>query len=197
MLATRNLGKIHEIKNMLRGMPIKILTYDGFADLKEVREDGKTLKENAIKKAVAVARHTGFVSLADDSGLFVNALNGAPGVTSARFAGEHCSYEDNNRKLLKMLGEYPPSKRGARFCCVLALAVPGGRIKTVQGVLKGWIGFELKGRHGFGYDPVFVVPSYEQTLAQLGLKIKNKISHRSLALEKAKPLIKKLLMGIL
>jgi XTP/dITP diphosphohydrolase len=193
VLATKNRDKIKEIKHLLRGLKVKILSIEDYPDLPEVHEDGETLRDNAIKKAVTIAAYTGKWALADDTGLAVAALDGAPGVYSARFAGPGCKYIDNNRKLLSMLDTMPKSKRKAQFTCVIALADPRGKVHSVSGVINGYIGTEMKGRHGFGYDPVFVVPEFGKTFAQLGLKTKNQISHRGKALEKIKKVIKRMI----
>lgn len=190
VLATRNKDKIKEIKNILAGLKVKILSEQDFPEMPEVEEDGMTLKENAVKKAKEIAAYTGKWALADDTGLEVKALDGAPGIYSARFAGPDCNYSDNNKKLLSLLNDLPRSKRRAQFKCVIALAGPGRQIKTAQGVINGYIGFKAEGKHGFGYDPIFVVPEYNKTFAQLGLRVKNKISHRALALAKMKKVIK-------
>lgn len=192
VLATRNEDKIKEIKKVLNGPPIKFCTLKNFSWLLKINEDGKTLKENAIKKARTVACLTGKIALADDSGLEVKALNGAPGVYSSRFAGKGCSYADNNRKLLILMRRVNEKKRNALFRCVIALAFPNGKIKTVEGKIKGSISKRILGRYGFGYDPVFLVPKYGKTFAQLGPKIKNKISHRAQALQKIKKVISEL-----
>ncbi len=189
VLATRNKDKIREIKNILRGLPVKLFSVQDYPGTPEVEEDGKTLQENAIKKAATIARFTGKWALADDTGLEVAALDGAPGVYAARFAGPDCRYIDNNRKILRLMVGLPRSRRRAQFKCVIALADPKGKTKTVLGIINGYIGLEMKGKHGFGYDPVFVVPEYNKTFAQLGLKTKNKISHRALALEKMKKVL--------
>ena len=193
VLATKNKDKIKEIRHILKDLKIKIFSIKDYPDLPEVREDGETLRDNAIKKAVTIAGYTGKWALADDTGLEVAALDRAPGVYSARFAGPECKYIDNNKKILKLLGDLPQKKRKAQFKCVIALADPKGKSRTVLGVINGYIGFDLKGKHGFGYDPVFMVPEYGKTFAQLGLKTKNKISHRAKALEKIKKVIKKMI----
>ncbi|MDA7857969.1 XTP/dITP diphosphatase [bacterium] len=189
VLATRNKDKVKEIKEILNLKGIKFLSLDDFPDAPEVIEDGETLEENAIKKAETASGFTGKISLADDSGLEVEALNGAPGVRSSRFAGENCTYNDNNQKLLKFMKETPDDKRKAEFRCVAAISKPGMETKTVEGKLKGIIAKELRGNTGFGYDPVFIIPEYGKTIAELGLEIKNKISHRARALSKAKKLL--------
>jgi len=192
VLATQNKDKIREIKHILRGLPVKLFSVEDYPDMPEVIEDGKTLKENAVKKAVTIARFTGKWALADDTGLEVAALDGAPGVYAARFAGPDCKYIDNNKKILRLLAGLPRSKRSAQFKCVIALADPKGKTKTVLGVIRGYIGTEMKGKNGFGYDPVFVMPKYGKTFAQLASGTKNKISHRAKALEKMKKVIKKI-----
>jgi len=192
VLATRNEDKIKEIKKILVFLPVEFLSLKQFPHLPKINEDGKILKENALKKAKLVAKLTGKIALADDSGLEVEALNGAPGVFSSRFAGQGCTYAENNRKLLKLMKNVPSEKRNALFRCVLALATPFGKVKTVEGKIKGKISRRILGRYGFGYDPVFIVPSYGKTFAQLGPRIKNKISHRAQALFKIKKVISKM-----
>ncbi|MEK6645433.1 MAG: XTP/dITP diphosphatase [Candidatus Firestonebacteria bacterium] len=192
ILATRNKNKVKEIKNLLKGIKVKIFTVDDFPFLPEVVENGKTLTENAIKKAKTIAKKIHKIALADDSGLEVSMLGGAPGVYSARFSGKGCTYADNNNKLLKLMKNVPINKRNAKFVCVVALAFPDEKIITVEGICKGKIADSSKGKQGFGYDPVFIPKGYNKTYAQLGLKTKNKISHRSLALEK----IKKILLSL-
>ncbi len=191
VLATNNQHKIEEIKNILKDPGIEILTLKDFPGFPLVEETGKSLEENAILKARAIYRFTRTPSLADDSGLEVDALNGAPGVLSSRFAGEHCSYDDNNKKLLRMMAKVPPEKRGAEFVCVVALIKDPNHIATVRGKVRGFIGSKEIGKNGFGYDPVFYLPHLSKTFAQLSLGEKNKISHRALAFAKAKELIQK------
>lgn len=184
VLATRNPHKVREIKNLLLAAPVKLLTLRDFPEVPDVAEDGRTLKANALKKALAAARATKRVSLSDDTGLFVDALKGAPGVRSARFAGENVSYEANNQKLLRLLRGIPLSRRGATFLCVAALAHPSGRVRFFEGKLRGIIAEKERGRGGFGYDPLFYVPAREKRLAQMPLSEKNKISHRARAFRK-------------
>ncbi|MFH1238918.1 MAG: XTP/dITP diphosphatase [bacterium] len=192
VLATHNRDKVKEIKKLLEGLRIKILSADDFPYLPEVEENGRTLRENAIKKAREAAEFTGKIALADDSGLEVEAVNGAPGVCSARFAGENCIYSDNNRKLLRLMKKVPDTKRQATFKCIMALVWPEGKIKTVTGICRGIMARESRGKHGFGYDPVFIVPRYGKTFAELGLDIKNKTSHRAKALAKIRRVLKQL-----
>jgi len=191
VLATNNKHKITEIKNILSDLPVEILTLEDFTSFPKVEETGKTFEENAIIKAQAICGFTRLPSLADDSGLEVDALDGAPGVLSSRFAGEHCSFEDNNRKLLSLMKDIPRERRGAKFLCVVALAKDVNHIVTVKGEVKGIITFEEKGESGFGYDPIFHLPHLNKTFAQLSLEEKNKISHRAQAFAKAKELIQK------
>ena len=191
VLATNNKDKIKEIKRILWGLSAEILTLEDFPGFPKVEETGKTMEENAILKAKIIFRFTHLPSLADDSGLEVEALNGAPGVLSSRFAGEHCSYQDNNRKLLSRMKDVPPEKRGAKFVCVVAIAKGTDEITTVRGEVKGVITTEEKGENGFGYDPVFFIPQLNRTFAQLTIEEKNRISHRAQAFAKAKKLILK------
>ena len=191
VLATNNKHKIREIKNILADLSMEILTLEDFTGFPKVEETGKTFEENAIIKAQAIYQFTGLPSVADDSGLEVDALDGAPGVLSSRFAGEHYSFEDNNRKLLSLMKDIPRERRGAKFICVVALAKDVNHIVTVKGEVKGIITFEEKGENGFGYDPVFYLPHLNKTFAQLSLEEKNKISHRAQAFAKAKELIQK------
>jgi len=188
VLATRNAGKIKEMTAIFSDTGIQFKTADEFG-CPEVVEDGETLEDNARKKAYEVALATQHIAMADDSGLEVAFLDGAPGVISARFAGAKCTYEDNNNKLLKLLKGVPEPHRRARFRSVIALAVPGGATQTVEGHLDGFITDRLRGSDGFGYDPVFLVPDYGQTLAEMGSAMKNKISHRYKALEAMRPIL--------
>jgi XTP/dITP diphosphohydrolase len=186
VLATNNTHKIREIQSILAGMQATILTLQDFPGFVPAEETGTTLEENAILKARTVCEFTGLTSLADDSGLEVDALKGAPGVKSSRFAGEHCSFADNNRKLLRLMERIPTEQRGAKFVCVVAVA---NRITTVRGEICGIITFQEKGENGFGYDPVFLIPELNKTFAQLSMEDKNRISHRAAAFRKAGKLI--------
>lgn len=184
IIGTRNAHKIEEINDKLRGLPSEFKGLDAYPDAPDVVEDGETFLDNACKKAGELAQATGEWVMADDSGLEVDALGGAPGVLSARYAGVHGDYEGNNRKLLSEMAGVPAEKRTARFCCVIALAKPGGGIVfTVEGTMEGLIAEKPKGRHGFGYDPVFYLPDRERTVAELTLEEKNQISHRARAVE--------------
>lgn len=187
ILSSGNPHKVDELKKILGSMEIQILTKDevGQADL-EVIEDGDTLEANALKKARELSDLVEGIVLADDTGLFVDHLDGAPGVYSARFAGEECSYEANNVKLLELLKDVPYEKRSARFKTVIALIDEDKNEYIIEGVCEGRIIEERKGSHGFGYDPLFLPDGYEQTFAELGEEIKNKISHRSRAVNSMK-----------
>ncbi len=194
LLATRNKGKIAEIKEILADFQeIELLSLADFPDLPKIEETGTTFKENAILKAKTIAKLTGHLTLADDSGLTVEYLNGAPGVYSARYAGENATDAENNTKLLKALEGVPWEKRKAAFVCVIALCSPQGECHTCEGRCEGIIALEPKGSYGFGYDPLFYVPAYGKTMAELGSEIKNQISHRAMALKALKPLLKKIL----
>ncbi|MCX6829290.1 MAG: XTP/dITP diphosphatase [candidate division Zixibacteria bacterium] len=190
VLATKNQDKIREITHLLEDLPITILTFKDFLDFPEVEETGETLEENAILKASGIAEFTGFPALADDSGLEVAYLNGAPGVYSSRYAGPGCSYDDNNRKLLGQLHGIPDNKRAARFRTVIAIAWNVKDVETVEGIVDGIIAQEKAGAAGFGYDPVFFYPPAGKTFAQISLEEKNKVSHRGRALLEAREAIK-------
>ena len=190
VLATRNIGKVRELSDMLRHeRGIEVLCMKDFPEAPEVLEDGETYQDNAKKKAVGVAKYSGILALADDSGLEVDALDGAPGVHSARYAGSDASDTDRITKLLAALKDVPENKRTARFRCAVAVAEPGGRANVVVGVCDGSIIREPRGNLGFGYDPVFVPHGCDQTFAELGEQIKNRISHRAKAFRMAQTLI--------
>jgi len=190
VLATTNPDKQEELVSLLRDLGYTIRTMDEFDSVPRVIEDGETCRANATKKATALARHTGMLALADDTGLEVEALGGRPGVYAARYAGEEATYEDNWRKLLRELEGVPADKRVARFLTAVAIAEPSSQVEVVEGVLDGRIAESPSGAEGFGYDPVFLVPELGKTLAQLTLDQKNKISHRARALAKAKEVLK-------
>jgi len=180
VLATRNKKKVEEIMRITEGMGITILTIDDFPGCPEVEEDGMTFEENAVKKALAVARHTGKPALADDSGLEVFALNGAPGTRSARYAGENASDAGNVEKLLNEMRSL--GNRKARFACFIAFAMPGGEVNVFRGYAEGSIGTKPEGAGGFGYDPVFYPSGLDRTFAEIGDKEKDSLSHRGKAL---------------
>ncbi len=191
LLATHNRNKIKEIKEALKGSGNEILSLDDFPDLPEVIEDGDTLEHNSLKKAREIFEHTGITTLADDTGLEVEFLNGEPGVFAARWAGEGCSYKDNCDKMLREMKGVPHEKRIASFRCVITL-YGNGILKTSQGILSGYIIDESRGTDGFGYDPVFVPEGYGITLAEMTLEEKNRISHRGLAVKKMAEIIREI-----
>jgi XTP/dITP diphosphohydrolase len=193
VIATRNAGKLREIQAILGPLGLKILSLPDFPEIPEIIEDGQTFEENAVKKAVAVARQTGRVAIADDSGLSVDALQGQPGVFSSRYAGENATDADRYRKLLKEMAGIPQRKRGASFICAMAVASPEGKVEVVEGQSRGEIALAPRGSHGFGYDPVFYLPESGKTMAELEPEVKNRISHRARALEKLKQLLPKFL----
>ncbi|MDE0040996.1 MAG: XTP/dITP diphosphatase [Candidatus Poribacteria bacterium] len=195
VLATRNLGKVRELSDMLSDQSaIEVLCMKDFPEAPEVVEDGETYQENAKKKAVHVAKYTSLLALSDDSGLEVDALGGAPGVHSARYAGSDASDADRISKLLAAIKNVPDNERTGRFRCAVAIAEPSGRTDVVVGVCDGSIIRQLRGELGFGYDPVFVPQGYHQTFAELGEQIKNRISHRAKAFRMALKLIKHIYM---
>ena len=191
VLATGNRDKQREMKAFLQDLALTIRTLDEFPSAPVVIEDGETCQANAGKKASEIARFTGLLTLADDTGLEVDALGGRPGVYAARYAGAHASYADNCRKLLDELIGVPMDQRGARFLTVVAIAGPDASVEFVEGLLHGRIADHGFGMHGFGYDPVFMVPELGKTLAELTLDRKNQISHRGQALAKAKDVLKR------
>ena len=191
VVATKNKKKLAEIKGILKGINLKLLSLDAYKDVPQVLENGRTFQENAIKKAVKLARFTGQLCLGEDSGLCVDALDGAPGIYSARFSGRDKSDIKNNLKLLRLLKDLPLTRRKAHYVCAVALANKRGLVGVVEGSCSGLIDFKLKGSAGFGYDPLFYIPKYKKTFAQLGEKIKHTMSHRYHALKKAKRIIEK------
>jgi XTP/dITP diphosphohydrolase len=199
LVATTNPGKVRELRAML-GDEVKWKSLADFPEIAEIKEDGATFAENARKKAVGYAKATGLWTLADDSGLVVDVLGGAPGVNSARFSGARARGADrkvvdrrNMEKLLSLLQDVPTEKRTARFVCCLCLASPEKVLVETQGTVEGLITEEPAGTGGFGYDPVFFVPQLGKTVAQLGDREKNAISHRGNAMRKLKPLLEELL----
>lgn len=189
VLATNNPHKVREIKALLSDLGVEILTPNDFPNFPELKEEGSTLKDNAISKAKPTCEFTGLPSLADDTGLEVEALAGAPGVRSARFAGDDVNYDENNRKLLSLLDGLPKEKRGAAFRCVVAIASPEVEVTTVEGRAEGFITQAPRGKGGFGYDPIFYFPPLGKTFAELSPAEKNRVSHRAEALKNAKKLL--------
>jgi XTP/dITP diphosphohydrolase len=186
VFASKNRGKIKEFKKLLEGTGITLLSLDDYPDMPDVEEDGKTFFENAFKKASAISKYTGEVAVADDSGLEVDFLDGRPGIYSSRFSGQNATDEENIIELLRELKNVPAKERKAAFKCVLVIYRPDGKFESFEGTLKGEIGLEPRGSEGFGYDPVFIVPEYDRTVAELDPDVKNRISHRAEAFKKLK-----------
>jgi XTP/dITP diphosphohydrolase len=189
IVATRNKGKIREIREALKGLGLWLYTLSDFPNVPEMEENGKSFTENALKKARFYSKYFHKLTIADDSGLEVNSLKGLPGIYSARYAGAGASSQENNQKLLREMQDVPISKRGARFKCIIAVVSPDGREALAEGACRGRIGFVEKGKKGFGYDPLFILPNYGKTMAELSLEAKNRISHRGKALRKLKKII--------
>ncbi len=189
LLATRNRHKQKELQTMLALEGIEVLTLDDVLPVSPITEDGLTFEDNAYKKACLTARQSGCISMADDSGLMVEFLDGQPGVYSARFAGEGASDAENNAKLLKLLEGVKPEDRKAKFVCAIALCHPSGKKVTVEAHCEGQITMEPRGNLGFGYDPLFMPNGFQQTFAEIAETEKNSISHRALALKKITPYI--------
>jgi len=187
LVATTNPGKFAEVKDFLRQLPLEVLSLSDLATWPKIIEDGATFEENALKKARSLAEYSGYLTLADDSGLEVDALNGAPGIYSARYCGEEGNDKKNNEKLMHELREISEEKRTGRFVCALALCAPkshGMKEWTVRDSCEGRISFELKGENGFGYDPLFFYPSLGKTFGEIDRAIKATVSHRGKALKK-------------
>jgi XTP/dITP diphosphohydrolase len=185
ILATNNRHKIAELTALLEGAGVTILTKADFPDFPEIEETANTLAQNALEKSRTIFRKYGIPAVADDTGLEVDCLGGAPGVYSARYAGEGCTFADNNRKLLHELEDVPVERRRARFVTVIAVTYADGEI-CLEGDVHGYIATEPRGDSGFGYDPVFVYQPLGKTFAEIGPKAKNAISHRAVALGKFK-----------
>lgn len=192
LLASANKGKIRELEGML-GEDIEVLSLSNFPDFQDIEETGRTFAENAFIKARAAGSLAGIVTLADDSGLEVDVLNGAPGIFSARFAGEPKNDDLNNEKLLSELEGISEDERTARFRCCLAIVSPEGQEILTEGTVEGRILLSPRGTGGFGYDPIFYLPELKKTMAELSLEEKNTLSHRAQAFRKAIPILKRLL----
>lgn len=189
VLATNNQDKIREIKQMLDDLPVTVMTAEDFLEFPDPEETGATLEENAVLKAKAISEFCDMPALADDSGLEVDFLDGAPGVYSSRYAGENVTYRDNNEKLLRELSGVPNDKRTARFRCVIAIAWDKDNVETIEGKAEGIIAEDIAGREGFGYDPLFFYPPAGKRFSEMTLEEKNKISHRGLALQAVRKLL--------
>ena len=190
VFATGNAGKMKEIRLIMADLGCEVVSMKKAGADPEIVENGRSFAENAEIKARAVWNCTGDIVLADDSGLVVDYIGGEPGIYSARYMGEDTSYHIKNASLIERLNGVPDEKRTARFVCAVAVAFPDGSVKTVRGTMEGRIGYEEKGENGFGYDPIFYLPEYGCTSAELSGKEKNKISHRGKALRAIKDELK-------
>lgn len=195
LVATHNAGKLREYRELLRTTAARLLYLPDIGITAEPEETGAAYEDNARIKALYYARLSGLLTLADDSGLEVDALGGEPGVRSARYAGTDASDVQRYRLLLRKLASVPEGQRSARFRCAIAIATPEGRAWAVEGAVEGIIQFEPKGTNGFGYDPVFYMPQHDATMAELPEETKNRVSHRARAAEKALPTLQALLCG--
>ncbi len=193
VIATKNRGKLKELQNLLADFDLQIVPLDQFDNIGEIEEDGVTFFDNAMKKARTVAERTGLMAIADDSGLEVEALNGRPGVFSARYAGEKASDQENYLKLLQEMKDVPDDKRDAQFRCVIVAYRPDGKWVSAEGICRGRITHAPKGNQGFGYDPIFIPEGDSRTMAQLTQEEKNRISHRGKALLELREKIKQLM----
>ena len=189
LLATNNQGKVREYRSLLEGIPFQLVIPAEEGIPLNVKETGKSFEENASLKAKAFAVRSGLLTLADDSGLEVDAVGGEPGVMSARYAGEGASDEKRINYLLSRLKDVPWEKRTARFRCVIAIAAPDGGVQLCSGECRGIVAFEPRGEHGFGYDPVFYFPEMGKTMAELPMDIKNQVSHRGRAAREARRIL--------
>lgn len=192
VLATRNQGKVREFLELLRDLPLQVYSLDAFPQIRDLAEDGLTYTENAISKALTVARLTRRIALADDSGIEIDALQGAPGPQSRRFLGEGASDASRNARIIRLLQSVPLKARAARYRAVVAVATPDGTVRTFEGVCEGQVASAPRGAQGFGYDPIFLVPDHGKTMAQLPIAVKNRISHRARALAAARPYLRQL-----
>ena len=191
IFATTNKDKVREVKMMLEGFDVELCTMKEAGVDVDIVEDGTTFEENAIIKAKTIMEMTGEIALADDSGLEVDYMDGAPGIYSARFLGEDTSYDVKNNYIIDKLKDAKGSERSARFVCAMAAAFPNGDIETCRGTIEGVIAYEQKGTNGFGYDPIVYVPEYEMTTGEMAHEKKNSISHRGKALEQMKEVLRR------
>ncbi|HNV24174.1 MAG TPA: XTP/dITP diphosphatase [Candidatus Omnitrophota bacterium] len=189
VVATKNQGKMREIKSLLEDLGFRVTSLADYPDAPNIVEDGKTFAQNAIKKAVTIAFYTKKLVMGEDSGIEIKALNNRPGIFSARYAGENATDRKNNLKLLRELKNVPFKKRQARYRCFIALADTKGFLKVVSGSCLGLIEKRHRGKNGFGYDPLFFIPRYNKTFGELDPAIKAQISHRARALQKAKKVL--------
>ena len=192
LIATNNPGKLREYVPLLEGLPFELVTLVEAGITDDVEETGSSLEQNATQKAVTYSALSRLITLADDSGLEVDALGGEPGPLSRRYAGDNASDKERNDYLLTKIRDVPWERRGARFRCVIAIATPEGLVETVEGVCDGVIAFDCRGGGGFGYDPLFYLPQLNKRMAELTLDEKNELSHRARAAQKARPVLAKL-----
>ena len=186
IFATSNEGKMKEIRLIMADSGYEVVSLKEAGISADIEENGTTFEENAIIKASAIAKLTGELAMADDSGLEVDYMDKAPGIYSARFLGDDTSYDIKNNYILEQLKDVPLPERSARFVCAIALADAEGRTVTKRATIEGYIGYEIRGENGFGYDPIFMVPEYNKTTAELSIEEKNEISHRAKALRAMK-----------
>ena len=191
IFATGNAGKAREVAMMFADMDVNVQTLKEAGIDVEVIEDGKTFMENAVIKATTIAKHTDKIVLADDSGLVIDYLNGEPGIYSARYMGEDTSYDIKNNNLLERMEGVPEKDRSARFVCAMAAVMPDGEIVETEGVMEGIIGYKLAGENGFGYDPIFYLPEFAASSAEISPEQKNAVSHRGKALRMMQEELKK------
>lgn len=191
IFATKNKGKIKEINAIMSDMNVEVVSMEDAGINIDVVEDGNTFEENAIKKAEEIMKVSSIITMADDSGLEIDYLDGAPGVYSARYMGEDTPYSIKNSKILETMKDVKEENRTARFVSVIATAIPNKETITTKGTVEGIIGYEIKGENGFGYDPIFYVPEYNMTTAEMTPELKNSISHRGKALRLMKEELKK------
>lgn len=189
IFATTNQNKVREVRMMMEGFDVELYTMKEAGINVDIVEDGTTFEENAIIKARTIMEMTGEIALADDSGLEVDYLDGAPGIYSARFLGEDTSYDVKNNYIIDKLKDVKGKDRSARFVCAMAAAFPDGEVVTCKGTIEGLITYEQKGTNGFGYDPIVYVPEYEMTTGEMAPELKNSISHRGKALEQMKEIL--------
>lgn len=194
IFATTNQGKVKEVKMILEDLGVEVLSLKDLDINVDIVEDGTTFEENALIKARAIAKLSNEIVLADDSGLEVDYLNKAPGIMSARYMGEDTSYDIKNQTIIDQLADAKGKERSARFVCAIACAMPDGETFTTRGIIEGEIGYKIEGTEGFGYDPIFYVPEFGCTTAQLTPEQKNKVSHRGKALEEMKKILKQKLI---
>ncbi len=194
IIATYNQGKVKEIKKIYKNLGINFLSLTNFSKIKKIKEQFKTYEENALQKARTISELTGLTALADDSGIEIDALDGKPGVFSARFGGTKISDKERNMKILRLLENRPEGLRKAKFVCVIAIVKPSGKHYIVKSSCRGRIIGKPRGESGFGYDPIFFVPKYNKTFAEMNADLKNKISHRGKALRKAEKILQKLIL---